>query len=66
VLQREPRYDQTWFLVGSILPKKEHVDVTVRELFEEMDLTMTVVDLTMLSNNSLRAPLPAGKHQSHV
>jgi ADP-ribose pyrophosphatase YjhB (NUDIX family) len=48
-----------------ILPNEEHIDVAVRELFKEIGLTLTVDDLTMLSNNHVRVPLHTGKHQ-HV
>jgi hypothetical protein len=51
VLQCEPRTGKSLFLVGSILPNEEHVDAVDRELFETSGLTMTVNDLTILSNN---------------
>jgi hypothetical protein len=41
----------------------EHVDVAIRELFEENDFTLTVDDLTLLSSNLVRVPLLVGKHQ---
>jgi 8-oxo-dGTP pyrophosphatase MutT (NUDIX family) len=51
VIQCEPRTGKTRFLAGSILPNEEHVDAAVRELFEETCFTLTVDDITMLSNN---------------
>jgi 8-oxo-dGTP pyrophosphatase MutT (NUDIX family) len=63
VLQPEPRSAKTLFLAGSILPNEEHVDDAVRELFEATGLTLTVDDLTLLSNNHVRVPLRAGKQQ---
>jgi 8-oxo-dGTP pyrophosphatase MutT (NUDIX family) len=60
VLQREPRTYRTWFLACSILPNEEHVDAAIRDLFEETGLTLTVDDLTMLSNNLVRVPLLEG------
>jgi 8-oxo-dGTP pyrophosphatase MutT (NUDIX family) len=50
VLQRKPRTGKTWFPTGSIFPNVENVDVAVRELFEEIGLTLTPDDFTMLSN----------------
>jgi 8-oxo-dGTP pyrophosphatase MutT (NUDIX family) len=44
VVQREPRTGKTWFPTASILPYEEHVDAAVRELFEEIGLTLTVDD----------------------
>jgi ADP-ribose pyrophosphatase YjhB (NUDIX family) len=44
------------------MPKEELVDVVVRELFEETCLTLTVDDLTMLSNSHVRVPLFVGMH----
>jgi 8-oxo-dGTP pyrophosphatase MutT (NUDIX family) len=52
ILPLEPRdFGKTWFLVGAILPKEEHIDAAVRELFEENGLTLTVDDRTLLSGN---------------
>jgi 8-oxo-dGTP pyrophosphatase MutT (NUDIX family) len=62
VLQREPRSSESWFRAGSILSNEEHIDASVRELFEEVGLILTVDDLTMLSNNNVRVPLRASKH----
>jgi 8-oxo-dGTP pyrophosphatase MutT (NUDIX family) len=45
-LQCEPRATKTWFTAGSILPNKEHVDADVRELREEIGLTLTSDNLT--------------------
>jgi 8-oxo-dGTP pyrophosphatase MutT (NUDIX family) len=44
VLQPEPRYGRTWFLAGSILPSEEPIDAIVRELFDEIGLTLTPDD----------------------
>jgi ADP-ribose pyrophosphatase YjhB (NUDIX family) len=63
VLQREPRIGKTWLPAGSIFPNEAHVDVAVRELFEETGLTLTVDDLTLLSGNHVRVSLPVGHHQ---
>jgi 8-oxo-dGTP pyrophosphatase MutT (NUDIX family) len=63
VLKREPRTDKIWFPTSSILPNEEHVDATIRELFEESGLTLTVNDLTLLSINYVRVPLLAEKHE---
>jgi 8-oxo-dGTP pyrophosphatase MutT (NUDIX family) len=63
VLPREPRTGTTWFLDGSILPNEAPVDAAVRELFEKTGLTVTIDDLTLLSGNLVRVPLPAGRHQ---
>jgi 8-oxo-dGTP pyrophosphatase MutT (NUDIX family) len=54
VLQRKPRTGKTWFRANLISPNEEHVDAAVRELFEENGLTMTVGDLTMLSNHPMQ------------
>jgi 8-oxo-dGTP pyrophosphatase MutT (NUDIX family) len=43
VLQRKPRSKNP----GLILPSEELVDAAVRELFEEIGLTLTVDDLTL-------------------
>jgi 8-oxo-dGTP pyrophosphatase MutT (NUDIX family) len=63
VFQRVPRNDKAWFLAGSILPIEAHVEVAVRELFEEVGLTLTVDDATLLSGNHVRVPLSVGEHQ---
>jgi ADP-ribose pyrophosphatase YjhB (NUDIX family) len=63
VTKRKPIYCKTLFPVGSILPNEEYVDDAVRELFESIGLTLTVDDLTLLSNNNERVPLPSCKHQ---
>jgi 8-oxo-dGTP pyrophosphatase MutT (NUDIX family) len=63
VLRREPRNGKTWFLAGSTLPNEAFVDDAARELFEETGLTPTVDDLTLLSGNHVRVPLPVGQHQ---
>jgi 8-oxo-dGTP pyrophosphatase MutT (NUDIX family) len=65
VLQREPRTGKTWFSAGSIMLNEEHVDAAVRELFQEIGLTLTVDDRTRSSYNHVQVPLPEGKHQ-HV
>jgi hypothetical protein len=52
VLQREPRIGKTWFLAGSILPSEEHIDVVVRELLEDIGLTLNFFDFTLLSKRS--------------
>jgi hypothetical protein len=61
VLQRELRSGTTWFLAVSILPDEEQVDAAVRELFEENGLTLTVYDLTILSNKLVQVPLIEGE-----
>jgi 8-oxo-dGTP pyrophosphatase MutT (NUDIX family) len=61
VLQREPRTRKAWFHAGSFLPNEELLDVAVRELFEEIGLTLTVDDFTLLSNNHVQVPLHDGK-----
>jgi ADP-ribose pyrophosphatase YjhB (NUDIX family) len=66
VLQREPRSGKTWFPAGSILPNKEHVDVAVRELHEETGLVLTPDDLTLLSDEHVRATLPQGRQLVYV
>jgi ADP-ribose pyrophosphatase YjhB (NUDIX family) len=63
VLQREPFTRKTWFLAGLILPNEAPVDASVRELFWEVGLTLTVDDLTWLSGNHIRVSLPASQHQ---
>jgi 8-oxo-dGTP pyrophosphatase MutT (NUDIX family) len=63
VIQREPRIGKTWFLAGSILPNEEHVDADVRELLEEIGLTLTYADLTMLSDAPVRVALSEGQRQ---
>jgi 8-oxo-dGTP pyrophosphatase MutT (NUDIX family) len=59
ILQSEPRNDTTWFLAGLILPNEAPVDGGARELFQEIGLTMTVNDLTLLSGNHVRVSLYA-------
>jgi 8-oxo-dGTP pyrophosphatase MutT (NUDIX family) len=55
------------FLAGSILPNEVPIDAAVLESFEETGLTMTVDDLTLLSGNHVRVPLPVGLyHLVHV
>jgi 8-oxo-dGTP pyrophosphatase MutT (NUDIX family) len=61
-LQREPRNSKTWFRDGSILPNETLVDDVFRELFEETGLTLTADDLTLLTGNPVRVPLPVGQH----
>jgi 8-oxo-dGTP pyrophosphatase MutT (NUDIX family) len=61
VFQPKPRTRKTLFLAGSILPNEEHVDVVVRELLEETGLTLTLDDLTMLSDAPVRVALPEGQ-----
>jgi ADP-ribose pyrophosphatase YjhB (NUDIX family) len=64
VLHRESRTGKTWFLAGSNLPNEEHVDVAVRELLKETDLTLTVDDLTLfISNHVVRVSLRGWKRQ---
>jgi 8-oxo-dGTP pyrophosphatase MutT (NUDIX family) len=45
------------------LPNEVHVDVVVRELLEENGLTLTIDDLTMLSDAPVRVALPEGQRQ---
>jgi 8-oxo-dGTP pyrophosphatase MutT (NUDIX family) len=47
----EPRIGKTWFPSRSILPNEELGDAAVRGLFEEIGLTLSVDDLTLLSSN---------------
>jgi ADP-ribose pyrophosphatase YjhB (NUDIX family) len=63
VLPREPRSGKSWFPAASILPNQEAVDAAVRKLFEETGHTLTVNDLTLLSNNPVQVPLHDGTHQ---
>jgi 8-oxo-dGTP pyrophosphatase MutT (NUDIX family) len=63
VLQHEPRIGKPWFRADSILPNEEHVDANVRELLEEIGLTMTYDDLTLLSNVPFRVALPEGQRR---
>jgi ADP-ribose pyrophosphatase YjhB (NUDIX family) len=44
------------------LPNEEPIDAAVRKLFEEIGLTLTVDNLTVLSNNLVRSPFPTSKH----
>jgi 8-oxo-dGTP pyrophosphatase MutT (NUDIX family) len=62
VIHREPRIVKFWFPAGSILPYQAPVDVAVCELVEEIGLTLTADDLTLLSGNPVRVPLPDGPH----
>jgi 8-oxo-dGTP pyrophosphatase MutT (NUDIX family) len=61
VLQRECRTCKTLFLVGSILPNEEPVDVVVREILEETGLTLTFDDFTLLSDAPVRVALHGGR-----
>jgi 8-oxo-dGTP pyrophosphatase MutT (NUDIX family) len=63
VLHREPHYGKTWLPADSILPDEELVHAAIRELLEEIGLTLTVDDLTMLSSNRVRVPLLSGKQE---
>jgi ADP-ribose pyrophosphatase YjhB (NUDIX family) len=65
VLQREPKSDKAWFLVGTVLPDEEHVDAAVYKFFEETGMIMTDGDLTLMSGKVVRVPLPESKTQ-HV
>jgi ADP-ribose pyrophosphatase YjhB (NUDIX family) len=44
------------------LPNVAPVDAAVRELFLKAGLALTVDDLTLLSDNPVRLPLPASHH----
>jgi ADP-ribose pyrophosphatase YjhB (NUDIX family) len=66
VLQREPRTGKNWFPAGSITTNEEHVDVAVSELHEEIGLTLTPDDLTLLSDAPVRVALPDGQHFVYV
>jgi 8-oxo-dGTP pyrophosphatase MutT (NUDIX family) len=61
VLQLEPRYNKTWFPVGSILPNEEPVVVGVRVLHEEIGLVLTPDDLTLLGDAPVRVALHEGQ-----
>jgi 8-oxo-dGTP pyrophosphatase MutT (NUDIX family) len=61
VFQREPRTGKTWFLADSILLNEEHVDALIRELLEEIGLTLTSDDLTILSDTPVRVALLGGR-----
>jgi 8-oxo-dGTP pyrophosphatase MutT (NUDIX family) len=54
VLQREPSTRKAWFHACTFLPNEEHVNAAVCELFEEIGLTLTVDDLTILSGTFVR------------
>jgi 8-oxo-dGTP pyrophosphatase MutT (NUDIX family) len=43
------------------LPNEEGVDVVVRELFEEIGLTLSLDDLTLLSDAPVRVALHEGQ-----
>jgi ADP-ribose pyrophosphatase YjhB (NUDIX family) len=58
VLQREPRTGKIWYPVGSVTTNEELVDAAVRELHEETGLTLTLDDLTLLSDAPVRVALP--------
>jgi ADP-ribose pyrophosphatase YjhB (NUDIX family) len=62
-LQREPRTGKPWFRADSILPNEEHVDANLRELLEEIGLTLTYDDLTLLSDVPVRVALPEGQRR---
>jgi 8-oxo-dGTP pyrophosphatase MutT (NUDIX family) len=62
-LWSEHHIGKTLFHAGSILPSEAHVDAAVRELFEEIGLTLTVEDLMLSSGNHVRLPLSAGRCQ---
>jgi ADP-ribose pyrophosphatase YjhB (NUDIX family) len=66
VLQREPCFGKTWFPSGSITAYEEHVDVAVRELYEETCLILTPDDLTVLSDAPVRVALPVGQQLVYV
>jgi 8-oxo-dGTP pyrophosphatase MutT (NUDIX family) len=61
VLHREPRNGKTCFPAGSILPIEKHVDVVIRELLEEIGLTLSFADLTLLSDAPVRVALHEGQ-----
>jgi 8-oxo-dGTP pyrophosphatase MutT (NUDIX family) len=48
---------------GSILPNEESVDADVRKLLEETGLTLTLDDLTLLSDAPVRVALPEGQRK---
>jgi 8-oxo-dGTP pyrophosphatase MutT (NUDIX family) len=67
VLHREHRIGITWIPARSILPNEDPVEAVVRELFEETGLALIVDNLTLLSGNLVRVPLPAGQpHLVHA
>jgi ADP-ribose pyrophosphatase YjhB (NUDIX family) len=66
VLQREPRTGKTWFPAGSVTTNEEPVDAAVRELHEEIGLTLTPDDLTLLSDAHVRVALPEGQQLVYV
>jgi ADP-ribose pyrophosphatase YjhB (NUDIX family) len=45
------------------LPNEDRVDVAVRELFEETSLIVIIDDFAQFSDNHVRVPLIASKHQ---
>ena len=49
-----------WAKFGFMPVNEAPTDVAVRELFDEIGLTYTVDDLTLLSGNHVRVPLPVG------
>jgi 8-oxo-dGTP pyrophosphatase MutT (NUDIX family) len=61
VLQREPRSGKTLFPAGSISPDEELIDDAVRELYGETGITLTLDDLTLLSDAPVRVALPVGQ-----
>jgi hypothetical protein len=61
LIQREPRTSTTSFLAGSVLPtQRMSTQMSVSCLRK---LALTVDDLTSLSGNHVRVPLPDNKHQ---
>jgi ADP-ribose pyrophosphatase YjhB (NUDIX family) len=57
VLQREPRSGKSWCVADIVLPKEKYVDAAVRDLFEEIGLTLTVDNFTVLSGVAVQVPL---------
>jgi hypothetical protein len=53
VLQREPRFGNTCFPIGSVTANDEHVNAADRELHEENDLILTPDDSILLSDAPL-------------
>jgi hypothetical protein len=53
VLHREHDTGKAWFHVGLVLPNGEPFHADIRELFEAIDVTMTVDDLTLLSGDDV-------------